>query len=220
MIPKTFYITYKEYNNIVDSRIESIKKHNPNHNVYFYDDIACNEFFAREFPPDYQNTFKKIKHGAHKADFFRYCIIYKYGGYYIDMDNIIKTDVSDITNNCSMVTCLITGRAKQYRNDNLYSGKHIHQGLLASAPKSKIIQKLIEHMIQNPKPVETSYAPLAYHMYVRYFYKLLLDHTNNTQLYVNSTYNIGNESVYLIDAQDTSIMLRGVHVPWKRNYNV
>ena len=29
--------------------------------------------------------FKDLKIGAHKADFFRYCILYIYGGIYIDI---------------------------------------------------------------------------------------------------------------------------------------
>jgi mannosyltransferase OCH1-like enzyme len=74
IVPKVM----KEYS---DSWIER----NPEYEYRFLDDEDIWRFIRNEFP-QYMDGYKKIKHGAVKADFWRYLIIYKYGGVYADID--------------------------------------------------------------------------------------------------------------------------------------
>src|SRR6266487_5699784 len=64
-----------------DSWIEQ----NPEYEYRFFDDNDIDQFIVKEFP-EYTSAYKKIKHGAVKADLWRYLIIYKYGGVYSDID--------------------------------------------------------------------------------------------------------------------------------------
>ena len=89
-IPKIFYLTFKEGNPKVDKRINQIHKFYPEFKVETYNNKECISFLESNYPDNHVQTFKKLKNGAHKADFFRYCILYKKGGIYIDMDNIIQ----------------------------------------------------------------------------------------------------------------------------------
>ena len=85
MIPKNIYITYKDYN-FPPYIISNLKKLNPSYNIYFYDDINCKEFIYKEYGEKYYNIFNSINSGPIKSDFWRCCILYKYGGFYTDMD--------------------------------------------------------------------------------------------------------------------------------------
>jgi hypothetical protein len=42
------------------------------------------EFFEREFPPNYLEAYDQLLPKAFKADFWRYAVLYKYGGVYAD----------------------------------------------------------------------------------------------------------------------------------------
>ena len=52
----------------------------------FFDDKDRYKFIKKEFS-HYLRAYRKIKHGAVKADLWRYLIIYKYGGVYADIDS-------------------------------------------------------------------------------------------------------------------------------------
>lgn len=67
----------------------SIKK-NPEYNYEFYDDEAIKQFILAEFGEETVNLYNRINIGAAKADFFRYAILYKKGGIYLDIDSLIK----------------------------------------------------------------------------------------------------------------------------------
>ncbi len=84
-IPKDIYLSYKD-KNIPDYIISNWKKLNPDYNVYFYDNNDCINFLQKEFGSEYVDIFNYIKDGPIKADYWRCCILYKYGGVYSDFD--------------------------------------------------------------------------------------------------------------------------------------
>lgn len=85
MIPKNIYVTYKD-SNIPEYVIKNLKNLNPTYNIFFYDDIKCKDFIYKEYGEKYFNIFNLIKYGPIKSDFWRCCILYKYGGFYTDLD--------------------------------------------------------------------------------------------------------------------------------------
>ncbi|TNF98043.1 MAG: hypothetical protein EP297_09055 [Gammaproteobacteria bacterium] len=86
-IPKIIWQTMKT--NVVPKIMmdysNSWIEQNPEYEYRFFDDEDITQFIAKEFP-EYISAYKKIKHGAVKADFWRYLIMYKYGGVYADID--------------------------------------------------------------------------------------------------------------------------------------
>ena len=67
--------------------IEENKRMCPNCEFRFYDDNDCYEFIKNNFEPVVLEAYSKINpiYGAMKADFFRYCVLYKTGGIYLDI---------------------------------------------------------------------------------------------------------------------------------------
>ena len=51
---------------------------------YLFNDADCREFIAREYPPDVLMAYDRLIPTAFKADLWRYCVLYKYGGVYLD----------------------------------------------------------------------------------------------------------------------------------------
>jgi mannosyltransferase OCH1-like enzyme len=63
---------------------------NPEYNFYVYDDKMCqdfikNNFVQNNFDSSILELYNALKPGAYKADLFRYCILYVYGGVYMDI---------------------------------------------------------------------------------------------------------------------------------------
>lgn len=58
---------------------------NPDFDIRFYDDAACAAFVAREMP-EYLSVYHRLPRPVQRADFFRYLVVYRFGGVYVDID--------------------------------------------------------------------------------------------------------------------------------------
>jgi hypothetical protein len=52
---------------------------------YLFNDDACREFLAMTFPTDLVYAYDRLIPTAFKADLWRYCILYMFGGVYMDI---------------------------------------------------------------------------------------------------------------------------------------
>jgi hypothetical protein len=62
---------------------------------YLFNDAACREFIAREYPPDVLFAYDRLIPTAFKADLWRYCVLYKYGGIYMDIKLRFTSSLGD-----------------------------------------------------------------------------------------------------------------------------
>jgi mannosyltransferase OCH1-like enzyme len=65
--------------------IKKMIKSNPRFRYYLFDDNDCRNFIQKNFDTDVLHAYNNLIPGAYKADLWRYCILYKYGGIYIDI---------------------------------------------------------------------------------------------------------------------------------------
>ena len=96
-IPKVCYQTWitkdpKILSQLTLSLIESNKRLNPDIEFQLWDDDDIDRFIREEFTEPVYRAYKSLSPlaGAAKADFFRYCVIYKNGGLYLDLKSTIK----------------------------------------------------------------------------------------------------------------------------------
>ena len=65
--------------------VETIKSNNPDFTYNLYDDNDCREFIMQNFDKPILDAYDKLIPGAYKADLWRYCVLYKTGGIYLDI---------------------------------------------------------------------------------------------------------------------------------------
>jgi hypothetical protein len=113
-IPKKIYICHKNINCLMMT-YDKWKKLNPNYEIHLFDDSMCEQFLLNEYSKLHYNIFKFIPDGPIKSDFWRLCILYKYGGIYVDADihPFISID-SYLVPGADFVTCI----TKSNRNFN------------------------------------------------------------------------------------------------------
>jgi mannosyltransferase OCH1-like enzyme len=66
--------------------LERTENLHPQCEYRYYDDEACRTFMEEYFSGRIFRVYEKLVPGAYKADLFRYCLLYIYGGVYIDAD--------------------------------------------------------------------------------------------------------------------------------------
>jgi hypothetical protein len=65
--------------------VDRLKSQNPEFTHYLYDDNECRHFIKTNFESNVLEAYDTLLPGAYKADLWRYCVLYKHGGIYLDI---------------------------------------------------------------------------------------------------------------------------------------
>ena len=140
-IPADIYQTWhtKDLPPLMRKSIEKLKLFNPRFNYYLFDENECREFIKNNFDYDILNAYDSLIPSAYKTDLWRYCILYKKGGIYLDIKY-----------------CPING----FRFINLLKKEHfvlenggggVYNALLICKPGNEILLKAINQIVLNVK---------------------------------------------------------------------
>lgn len=88
LIPLKIFQTWKskELPEKMYEVVNKIVELNPEYDYYFFDDDDCRKYLQDNYSSEYLDAFDDLIPGAFKADFWRYAVIAKEGGVYIDVD--------------------------------------------------------------------------------------------------------------------------------------
>ena len=138
-IPLHVYVTWKTLNlpPKMMQNYRNLRKKNPEFNFHLFDDTQCRAFIQTYFPT-VVDVYDSLIPGAYKADLWSFCVLYQFGGIYMD----------------SKLECL---------NFKLYSlidkehfvidrpthSPHIYNSFMVCKPKNPFLLECIEQLIQN-----------------------------------------------------------------------
>jgi hypothetical protein len=144
-IPKIIHQTLKDKKNIHPDLLKNIKiwkEQNPEYDYRLYDNNDCIKYLTTFFSPQHVETFHNIKVGAGKADFFRYCVVFREGGIYSDIDMYSIKPLSSLINPDD--TFIIP--KDRGKNINTYL---LFQAFFGSTPNNPILGIAIQKVIEN-----------------------------------------------------------------------
>jgi mannosyltransferase OCH1-like enzyme len=157
-IPNIIHQTF--INSNLPTEMVKIILHNKNICSYckfiFYYDNDCDTFIKKNFDEKIYNAFKKINpvYGAMKADFFRYCILYKIGGIYLDIKSIINFPLFKLIQpNDDCILDLPRNNLEPWREHS----PTYEQWLLIFAPNHPYLLEMINQMVNY---IEIKYQPI------------------------------------------------------------
>jgi hypothetical protein len=96
--------------------------------------LAYLQATAEDEFPGIAEQFIRIRHGAHKADLFRYYYLYKHGGVYIDTDVMLERDINYLVEQNDFVV----GKSH---------GSKCWNGFIGSAPNNPIIKACLQDAV-------------------------------------------------------------------------
>jgi len=148
-IPHIIFQTWSSHivpQNMYKTILDNLEK-NPSFDYYLYDDSDCEKFLKENYNELILKTYNSLVPGAYKADFWRYCVMYKYGGVYLDIKFKIVTDMKQLIEKYNNTVFVKDSYRYESPND-------VYQGLIISKPKLKIYKLIINNIIKN---VESNY---------------------------------------------------------------
>ena len=160
MIEKHIHQTapsYEELPQDYKDNIEKIKNLNPEWKYHFYDDAAVENFIKSNFDGRIFRLFSKIdeRYGAARADLFRYLVVFRYGGLYLDIKSTLLTPLDLILVDSDT---FITSHWPEILDGVDISAWGKHEDLIShefqnwfifSDSSNEILQKVIDKVLDN-----------------------------------------------------------------------
>lgn len=138
-IPKIIFQTMETHLTTVHIRscIDQVRSLNPKYKYYYFTAHDCRVFIQKHYPKVLE-AYDLLLPGAYKADLWRYCVLHKYGGFYMDtrMYPFLSFD-SIVTKETEFMSC-IDGAPNE-----------LYQAILAAVPGSVYLQHAIDECVEN-----------------------------------------------------------------------
>jgi hypothetical protein len=164
--------------------VDKLKKMNPEFQHHLFDDADCREFIKNNYESNVLEAYDSLIPGAYKADLWRYCILYKNGGIYLDIKFVP-------VNGFKFISCIdkeyfvldrpyedfsvtikdelkLLNRPDYYNkienkiSDVFWKNKKIglYNALIIVKPNHPVLFECIQQIVKNVKNKEYGYNPL------------------------------------------------------------
>ena len=140
MIEKNIFQSWytKQLHPLIQEKINFIKNMNSEYTYNLYDDNDMDNFVNKHFAGEIAECYNKLNIIVAKVDFWRYLVLYKYGGVYLDMDSSIEKPLRELIKNEDKAIITAEG------NPNLFV-----QWALIFSKEHPILKKTIEFVCDN-----------------------------------------------------------------------
>ena len=125
---------------LVQEKIDFFKKLNNDYTYHLYDDESMDDFVNVHFKGEIAECYNKLNIIVAKVDFWRYLVLYKYGGVYLDMDSNITKSLNELIKEDDEAILTAEG------NPNMYV-----QWALIFSKQHPILKKTIDLIVDNIK---------------------------------------------------------------------
>ena len=123
--------------------VDKIKEENPQFTYHLHDIEDCRNFIRDNFKNDVLDAYDKLIPLSYKSDLWRYCVLYKYGGIYLD----IKFKP---INNFKFISIV---DKEHFTKDFETSGRGVCTCFIVSKPNNDKLLKAIEGIVENVKNI-------------------------------------------------------------------
>lgn len=131
--------TRKQVWPIVSSCHEEWIRLNPEYSFIWYTNKDCDRFMLKYFSGPVNNAYNKLIPGAYKADLWRLCILYRFGGIYIDAFATPYVSIDNMRKPYKFISVL----------DCSSAGLGIHNGFMIASRRHPFLKEAINNIVKN-----------------------------------------------------------------------
>ena len=122
--------------------INNLIKNNPEFDYYLYSDEACKKYIKENYSEEVLKAFNALKPGAYKSDLWRYCVLYREGGVYLDIKyNSLRPLVDIISESQYMFV-----KDKDWSEDR---SNCFYNGVMITPPNNPMLKECINEIVIN-----------------------------------------------------------------------
>ena len=171
------FVTYISRERVPQKVWDGLARYGPEYEVRFFDDDACERYLREHFDPAVLARYHGLKRGAHRADLWRYCVLWREGGVYLDIKTELIRPLADILPRGRNATVL-----------SVVNGT-IYQGILhVPRPGSRVMRQCIAQVLSmKQRLVDTGTLSIVtrawgYHGFTHFMYRAIAASVGARQL--------------------------------------
>jgi hypothetical protein len=164
-IPYVVHMTYHQLDRIPPKVYANLREFAPEYTLQLYDDARGIDVLRTHFHPMVLEAFQRMKKGAHKADLLRYCLLYLFGGVYLDVKTKLIHPLREVFHDPARKEVSLY-LVYDYCATGVLCVPHIYNGILATIPRNPFFLQLIHNVVRTQ-------VIRYYHMFIRQCYVVL-----------------------------------------------
>jgi len=143
---------------LLQANVDQLRAMNPGWDYRFYDDDDIASFIRQHYPPRVWNLYRRInsRYGAARADLFRYLLMYKVGGVYLDikssttrpLDEVLRPDDRFVVSQWHTADGQYAFWGEPHDLRHVPGGEY-QQWHIVSAPGHPFLKAVIEQVLSN-----------------------------------------------------------------------
>lgn len=161
-IPKIIHQTAKDFDSLpqeIKDNIERMKAMNPGWEHRFYDDAQVLDYIGKNYGERVLRACRRInpRMGVVLADFFRYLVMYREGGVYLDIKSGLERPLDEVLlpDDQFLISQWRNGLGQPYATFGVFvdlvriPGGEFQQWQIVAAPKHPFLARVIEEVVFN-----------------------------------------------------------------------
>lgn len=161
-IPKIIHQSYRDFDALppeIKENIDGLKASNPDWEYRYYDDTNARRFIVENYEEKYVQAWDSISlaYGAARADLFRYLLLYKCGGVWLDIKSSALRPLTDVINpdDSFILSYWKNGPDDHFRGWGVHSELsfsprgEFQTWFIATAPKHPFLEAVIDQVMAN-----------------------------------------------------------------------
>ena len=139
-IPLIVWMTWRRIHDIPHKVIVDLQHFAPEYTLHLLDDEQASNFVSRHCGPTAHIRYMELQTPAHRADLWRYCALYHFGGVYLDVKTWLIKPLHEIFRPDAVDTAYTVRCAPPLDSC-------IYQGIMAAPPQDSTIRALIDLLV-------------------------------------------------------------------------
>jgi hypothetical protein len=146
--------------------MSNMKLLNPDFEYLYFDNAQKEEFVEREFP-QYRAIYDAFRFPIQRYDFFRYLAVYRYGGFYFDLDVLLASELTALLEHRSVFSFEAL-TLSHFLRENLGMDWQVGNYAFGAAPGNVFLEAIIENCVRGQRaprwiePMMRGSPPLLY----------------------------------------------------------
>ena len=164
-------------------------KLNPYYEYIVWDEESMNYIISNIYP-QYLKVFNNFKFMHQKIDFFKYLVLYIFGGIYSDMDTVNLNPLDSLLDKFPNSEIIVGKLAVNNVESYMLSGfpETINNGIIMGVRKHNIFKELIDSILLNKNKYFTKYSEINNTTGPSFFTKIINKFKNNKITILDSNY--------------------------------
>ena len=140
-IPLLFFQTWHSTQTppLMTAALSSVRARHPRFAFFLFDTAQCRAFIQTHFGAEVTRAFDALKPAAYKADLWRYCVLHRLGGVYVDVKYVPTSPAGD---------SFLNDIAEEHLVADV-DARDIYNAVMVCAPGNDLMRRCVLKVVEN-----------------------------------------------------------------------